>query len=81
MTAAAPADGTANSREGKNDMVEVNYINGDTEMIETVQNNTYDGHFTYDIDEQCFVIFDHVDYYDCMRVPVEFVKNIRYIEV
>lgn len=61
-------------------MVRIEYINGDVETVETVKNNTYSGHFIYEKDSECFVIFDKSKYHDCMCVPREFAKSIRCID-
>lgn len=62
-------------------MVRIEYIDGTEEIIETMGNKTKLGHYTYDSWEEAFVVFDHADYIDCMRVPREFVKSIRHIKV
>lgn len=61
-------------------MVKVEYVNGDVEIIETVENKTYSGHFIYERDSKCFVVFDKENYPDCMCIPREFLKSIRLIE-
>lgn len=60
-------------------MVMIKYIDGDTENIETLDD--YVLHFVYDKESECFVIFNHFDYHNCIHIPREFVKSIRHIEV
>lgn len=75
-------------------MVQIDYINGDSETVETVDCEIYKysivsdtaekvhkGHFRYDNGAQCFIVYDHKDDSDCMMIPREFVKSIRHIEV
>ena len=63
-------------------MVQIDYINGDSETVETVQNDFYrNNHFVYDKDLEMFIILDHAKTGDCMMIPREFVKSIRHIEV
>lgn len=75
-------------------MVQIDYINGDIETVETVDfgifkyNGVSDtvekvrkGHFRYENETQCFIVYDHKDESDCMMIPREFVKSIRHIEV
>ena len=75
-------------------MVQIDYINGDSETIETVDCKIYKydgisdtteiicrGHFWYDNKTNCFIVNDHKDFNDCMMIPREFVKSIRHIEV
>lgn len=61
-------------------MVQINYVDGDTEVVETVENEEYVGHYRYEKDEECFVVFDKAKLRDCMRISREFVKSIRIIE-
>ena len=63
-------------------MVEIDYINGDSETVETVQNDFFGNKsFVYAKDIEMFIIIDHVGQEDCMMIPREFVKSIRHIEV
>ena len=62
-------------------MVRIEYINGTEDTIETAENNQYMGHFRYDNEMQCFIVYDNEDDRNCMMIPREFVKSIRHIEV
>lgn len=65
-------------------MVEIKYINGDIENVESVEPKNGDGHFTYLNDSQLFVVYTIVNSrgeVECMMIPREFVKSIRHIEV
>ena len=76
-------------------MVRIDYINGDSETVETVGITTCEEYdslrdktwkfirapFKYDKDSQIFIVRDHEDDSDCMMIPREFVKSIRHIEV
>lgn len=76
-------------------MVRIDYINGDSETVETIEKSIcFDsglpnsevkliraGHFRYDSESQIFIVYDHDDERDCMMIPREFIKSIRYIEV
>ena len=61
-------------------MVQIDYINGDSETVETVENEEKYGHFRYDSEIECFIVYDNVKDRDCMMIPREFVKSIRHIE-
>lgn len=61
-------------------MVQINYIDGTTENIETAKNFRLK-HFDYARDDELFIIFDRQELSDCMRIPREFVKSIRVVEV
>lgn len=60
-------------------MVQIDYINGDSETVETTEWGFK--HFTYDKWTQMFIVFTSKRYGDHMQVPREFVKSIRHIEV
>lgn len=63
-------------------MVKIEYVDGSTETIETVENEFYrNQHFVYDKDIEMFILLDHIKTGDCMMIPREFVKSIRHIEV
>ena len=76
-------------------MVQIDYINGDLETVETVGIITYEEYdnlrdktrkfikepFKYDKESQIFIVRDHEDDSCCMMIPREFVKSIRHIEV
>ena len=75
-------------------MVEIKYVDGSEDTVETVDCGIYKysevsdtvekvrkGHFRYDNITQCFIVYDHKDDSDCMMIPREFVKSIRHIEV
>ena len=61
-------------------MVQIDYINGDKEVVETVDLHI-GGHFEYDKESECFIINDKATNVDRMMIPREFVKSIRPIEV
>lgn len=56
-------------------MVEIQFVDGSSETIEPLKNESY----TYDTDTQLFKILCVNGYY--AMFPREFVKSIRYIEV
>lgn len=65
-------------------MVEIKYINGDGETVETKESKVtkyWKAHFRYDAENQMFIVFDTDNEHDCMMIPREFVKSIRVIEV
>ena len=65
-------------------MVEIKYINGDIENVESVESKNGDGHFAYLNDSQLFVVYTTINSQgneERMLIPREFVKSIRYIEV
>lgn len=64
-----------------NKMVRIDYVNGDSENIETVENNVYVGNFIYEKESECFIIFDKPRYQYCMCVPRESIQSIRCIDV
>ena len=57
-------------------MVEIQFIDGTSDSIETYQGTT----FQYDNDSQCFRVYEQ-DGKSFSMFPREFVKSIRYIEV
>lgn len=63
-------------------MVEIKYINGDIENVETV--TTVDGyHFNYMKETQMFVVYTSISSkgkVEPMMIPREFVKSIKYID-
>ena len=62
-------------------MVEIDYINGDSETVETVQNEFYrNRYFVFDNDLAMFIVLDHEKPEHCMMIPREFVKSIRHID-
>ena len=56
-------------------MVEVQFVDGTTETIESYRGTTYE----YDVQSQCFRVIEQNEKY--VMFPREFVKSIRYIEV
>lgn len=62
-------------------MVKMEYVNGDTETIETVKNDTFVCRFAYDEKSQCFIVCDKEKVYDCVHIPREFLKSIRCVDV
>lgn len=62
-------------------MVQINCIDGATEMLEARQDTFYHSHFRYDTENQMFIVFDTDNEHDCMMIPRESVKSIRAIEV
>ena len=57
-------------------MVEIEFVDGTSDSIETYKDTT----FQYDTDCQCFKVVKH-DGKSFAMFPREFVKSIRYIEV
>ena len=57
-------------------MVEIQFIDGTSDSIETYQGTT----FQYDEDCQCFKVVEH-DGKSFAIFPRDFVKSVRYIEV
>lgn len=63
-------------------MVKINYVDGDTETIESFENEFYGKqHFIYDKNIEMFIVFDHEKGDDCMMIPREFVKSIKNVEM
>lgn len=63
-------------------MVEIKFLDGTEEIIETVKSGcSISSHFAYDKDCEMFLVIDHEEPEDWMRVPREFVKSIRHIGV
>lgn len=63
-------------------MVQIEYVNGDTETVETKESNTtnfWKAHFRYDTENTMFIVFTSDNERDCMMIPREFVKSIRTI--
>lgn len=61
-------------------MVRIEYVDGTEDTVETVENNKYCGHFRYDEEAQCFIVYDNKFDINCMMIPREFVKSIRHID-
>lgn len=62
-------------------MVEIRYIDGSNETAETYKNEKYHTGYIYDTESQMFIVFTSPNTDYNMKIPREFVKSIRYIEV
>lgn len=61
-------------------MVRIDYVDGDTEVVETVEKFGYVGNFHYDEKLECFIVHNNSNARNCITIPREFVKSIRHIE-
>lgn len=62
-------------------MVEINYIDGTSETLETIESKRFHVHYIYNKDTEMFAVFTNKDDAKAMMLPREFVKSIKYIEV
>lgn len=64
-------------------MVQIEYVNGDTETVEVKESDVtkhWKSHFRYDTENTMFIVFTSDNERHCMMIPREFVKSIRVIE-
>ena len=65
-------------------MIQIDYINGDSETVESKESDVtkyWKAHFRYDAENTMFIVFTSDNERDCMMIPREFVKSIRFINI